>query len=400
MSERILCVDDDPAILDAYRRNLRKIAEIDVAASGEEALARMAEHGPYAVAIVDMHMPGMDGVQLLTRVREAAPDTVCMMLTGADDLRTAMSAVNEGHIFRFLAKPIPPTELVAAIAAGIHQHRLVTAERDLLEKTLAGSVRVMTEILSMVDPDSFGRAQEQRDLLRAVCERLHVADVWEIEVAAMLAGIGNVTIPPVVTLKARVGKELTPIEKDMLARVPEVGSRLLGNIPHLEKVARIVLYQNKDWEGRGFPVDGVAGEEIPFGARLLRVLRDLGQLEATGIDRARAVGTMRNKPGVYDPKLVEAVALIALTKPAAAARAVRSATMRELRPGMILGADLTTIDGKVLIGSGQALSETLLDRLRNFARISGIKEPITIVEVDPASGGSGHGQGTRSYLRR
>jgi hypothetical protein len=224
--------------------------------------------------------------------------------------------------------------------------------------------------------------------------------VWEIEVAAMLAGIGNVTIPPVVTLKARVGKELTPIEKDMLARVPEVGSRLLGNIPHLEKVARIVLYQNKDWEGRGFPVDGVAGEEIPFGARLLRVLRDLGQLEATGIDRARAVGTMRNKPGVYDPKLVEAVALIALTKPAAAARAVRSATMRELRPGMILGADLTTIDGKVLIGSGQALSETLLDRLRNFARISGIKEPITIVEVDPASGGSGHGQGTRSYLRR
>ncbi|HYW80723.1 MAG TPA: response regulator, partial [Thermoguttaceae bacterium] len=76
MSERILCVDDDPNILLAYQRALRKRFQIEIAMSGAEALTAIKQQGPYAVVVADMRMPGMDGVELLTHVKELAHDTV------------------------------------------------------------------------------------------------------------------------------------------------------------------------------------------------------------------------------------------------------------------------------------------------------------------------------------
>ena len=105
MTTRILCVDDDSNILIGYQRALRKQFQIEVALGGEEGLAAVRSQGPYAVIVADMRMPGMDGVELLAKVREIAPDTVRMMLTGNADQQTALEAVNQGHIFRFMTKP-------------------------------------------------------------------------------------------------------------------------------------------------------------------------------------------------------------------------------------------------------------------------------------------------------
>ncbi|NIQ03497.1 MAG: response regulator, partial [Nitrospinaceae bacterium] len=94
----------------------------------------------FAVVVSDMRMPDMDGIQFLSRVREHYPQTVRMMLTGYADVKTAMNAVNEGNIFRFMTKPCPPEVFEKVLSAGIEQYRLITAERDLLERTLKGSV--------------------------------------------------------------------------------------------------------------------------------------------------------------------------------------------------------------------------------------------------------------------
>ena len=91
MLEKILCVDDEPNILQAYQRSLRKDFQIDTADGGEQALALMASAGPYAVIVSDMRMPGMDGVQFLTSARALAPETVRIMLTGNADQKTAAS---------------------------------------------------------------------------------------------------------------------------------------------------------------------------------------------------------------------------------------------------------------------------------------------------------------------
>lgn len=231
MSDKILCVDDEASVLSAYQRALRKSVDIDIALGGEEGLRALMTGTKYAVIISDMNMPGMNGIQFLAKVKELAPDSVRMMLTGANDLTTAMNAVNEGNIFRFLTKPCSPEVLLRSIEAGIKQCRLITAERELLEKTLAGCIGVLTEILSLIDGEAFGRAEAMRGDIRVLAHQLGIADAWEVEVAAMLAQIGSVTVPPVVKLKAQAGRPLTAVELDMLQRIPEVGSMLLANVP-------------------------------------------------------------------------------------------------------------------------------------------------------------------------
>jgi DNA-binding NtrC family response regulator len=123
MSEKVLCVDDDTRVLDAYKRSFRNRFDIDTAEGGLEALAAIAEQGPYAVVVSDMMMPGMDGVEFLSEVRESAPDTVRIMLTGDAHLSTAIQAAREARVFRFLCKPCPASDLAEAIQAGLEQYR-------------------------------------------------------------------------------------------------------------------------------------------------------------------------------------------------------------------------------------------------------------------------------------
>ena len=82
MTDKILFVDDEPAVLDAYKRLLHREFDVNTALGGEEALLAIHEHGPYAVVISDMRMPGMNGAQLLAQVCRTAPDTIRMLLTG------------------------------------------------------------------------------------------------------------------------------------------------------------------------------------------------------------------------------------------------------------------------------------------------------------------------------
>lgn len=134
VGERILFVDDEAAVLDGYRRNLHQEFSITTAMGAESGLEAVGSDGPFAVVISDMRMPGMNGAEFLSLVRERAPDTTRMLLTGHADIDTAIRAVNQGNIFRFLAKPCEKEALVQAIESGIALYRTVTAERDLIKK--------------------------------------------------------------------------------------------------------------------------------------------------------------------------------------------------------------------------------------------------------------------------
>jgi PAS domain S-box-containing protein len=136
LSEKILLVDDDPAVLDGLRR-VQHGMKIETAVGGECGLEILQTNGPFAVVVSDMRMPLMDGVQFLAKVKAFAPSTVRMMLTGHADLDTAIAAVNEGSIFRFLTKPCSKETFKTAIHDALAQHRSAMAERSLLEKTSA-----------------------------------------------------------------------------------------------------------------------------------------------------------------------------------------------------------------------------------------------------------------------
>lgn len=378
-------MDDEPNILSGYQRSLRKLFEIETAPGGAEALVKIEESGPYAVLVTDMRMPGMDGIQFLQEARRVAPDSVRIMLTGNADQQTATQAVNEGRIFRFLNKPCSPEDLGHALTAGLEQYRLITAEKELLEKTLGGTIKMLMEILAAVDPDLFGRAQALRLNMRALADALGAAglvapsDLWPLELAALLARVGTVTVPPNVAGKARQGQALTEAEAKMWNRVPETGYTLLRNIPRLEPVAQIVRFQHKHFDGDGVPDGPVCGALIPLGARMLKVLLDLAEIEAGRVARPAAFTLMQRQAKRYDPEVLAAARLCLIqAEPPPPEVSSIAIPFRSLAPGHILAEDIRTVEGKSLLAAGRQITTVLMERLHNYAAIAEIKEPLCV----------------------
>ena len=363
---RILFVDDEPALLAALGRNLRsEHFELATATSGAAAIQMLRHQGPFAVIVSDLRMPEMDGVQLLRTARKVSPDTVRVLFTGQPDMERAIAAINEGEVFRLITKPCPRVQMAVMLQSAIKQYQLITAERVLLEQTLRGSIKALTEILSLTNPLAFGRASRLRQSMSALVSALGIPVNWHLEVAAMLSQIGCVLLSPVTIEKVYAGEPLSETEEDTMGRLPEVVEDILGNIPRLEPVREILRYQNKHFDGTGFPADTVCGEVIPWGARALKVVLDLDALETEGYTESLAFDIMRGRKGWYDPEILGSLA--ELRKSAAEAQ-VRELPVGLLQVGMVLAQDVRTSKGMLFIARGQEVTASLLVKLRNLSQ--------------------------------
>ena len=159
MNDKILLVDDEPKVLAAIQRQLRKQFRFETALSGEEALKIIDEKGPFAVVVSDYKMPGMNGIDFLCKVKTVDPDTVRMMLTGSADMSTAIAAVNEGSIFQFHPKPCPAETLGQAIKSGIDKYRETTDSQTEMKKvkmSLEQASQIQQTLAPKSDPDVEG----------------------------------------------------------------------------------------------------------------------------------------------------------------------------------------------------------------------------------------------------
>lgn len=387
-SLKVLCVDDEPSILDAFKRQLRGKFELDIAVGGKTGLQLVAERGPYAVVVSDMRMPMMDGIEFLKAVQKISPDSVRIMLTGNDDKKNAARAVNEGHIYRFLTKPCSLEDLTKALSDAATQYLLLAAEKDLLQNTLSGSVKLLTDILSLLDPASFGETMKLRAPIRNIVKELGIANAWDIELGAMLSNIGFITVPSFVTSRFRKGRLLQADERSLIEKVPSIGYSLINNIPRLGGVAKIVLYQHKHFDGSGHPSDNVKGENIPIGSRILKILKDLSQYESAGTPKIPALEKIQGKCGWYDGNILKIIVKVLGsidTSPSSNAETkIYEVTSHQLLIGQTLLSDVETIDGVLLIPGGAMITETLFERLTNYSRFIGIKEPIHVDCLIPA----------------
>ncbi|OLE29358.1 MAG: hypothetical protein AUG44_04585 [Actinobacteria bacterium 13_1_20CM_3_71_11] len=381
---RILLVDDEPNLLDALRRQLRREFSIETAGSGAEGLNVLRDKGPFVVVVSDFRMPGMDGATFLAAARGAAPDTTRVLLTGQADLAGTAAVVNQGQVFRLLLKPVGQDELIGALHDSVAYQQLRLAERVLLEETLQGSVRALMDVLALSNPAVFAHTNRIRRLTSALLDQLQAPDRWAIDLAAALAQLGAVSLPPAVTRRMESGLELTSTEKAMVEAVPDVSEQLLSTIPRLEPVRTVIRYSGKAYDGTGHPADSVTGEEIPLGARILRLVHDFEELTARGTSEAYAVTVLRKRPGRYDPNLLERLDAVVTGAGYVETRLVK---VTDLAPGMVLEADIKTGGGTVLVSRGQEVTATLLARVRNFAAMpDGIAEPIA-VNARPATAG-------------
>ena len=305
MNEKILCVDDDINILRAFRRLMQKEYMFEIANSGQAGLATIAEQGPFAVVVSDLKMPEMDGVQFLSTVREKSPDSIRVMLTGQADLETAIAAVNEGNIFRFLTKPCSPEILGKTLQAALEQYRLVTAERTLLRQTLVGSVQVVTNTLNLVNPVAFGQGSRLKPIIKHMATRLSLSQLWRFELAAMLSQIGCMTLPQALLQKVNAGRSLSIEEQELFATHPQIAKDLLIKIPRLELVARMIALQLNPPKERVWADDQESEDTVFIGANMLKVAVALDRLIAQGVAPRTAVADLRKKPEEYLPEVVD-----------------------------------------------------------------------------------------------
>lgn len=376
MSEKVLFVDDDQNILASYQRVFRKQFVLHTANGGEEGLATIAAHGPFAVIVSDMQMPSMNGVKFLTRARKVAPESVRMILTGYADMQMAVEAVNEGHIFRFLTKPCHPEALGKALMAGITQYRLITAEKELIEKTLSGALKVLTDVLSLVSPTAFGRASRVQRIVLDLAGALKAENPWQLEIAAMLSQLGCVTLPEETLDKVFRGRALSPLEVKIFRDHPKVGHDLIANIPRLEAIAAIIGYQEQHYDGSGIPGDGLRGPGIPLGARVLKVALDFDTLVSGGFGPDEALVRLRERAGWYDPAAVDA---LSKELEGQIRVEIHSVAVDGLCDGMIFAEEVRSTSGLLLIAKGQNVTHSLKLRLRNIVTNGGLTGPVRVI---------------------
>jgi response regulator RpfG family c-di-GMP phosphodiesterase len=360
----------------AYKRQFRKHFEIDTAQGGDKALRFLDDRGPYAVVVSDMRMPDMNGIELLKRIKAKSPDTVRIMLTGNNDQQTAIDAINDGNIFRFLSKPCPPKTLAVALIAGLEQYRLITAERELLEKTLKSIIRVLTDILSLVNPEAFGRTTRLKRLMHDLALAMALPQVWSLESAALLSQVGAVLMPQGVLQKLYSNTALSQEERQIVDMQPSVASNLIAKIPRMEEIAEIIQYQEKNFDGSGIPIDDVSGEKIPVGARLLKAILDFDTWESSGMSPAQSLVRMNKEAHRYDPEVFVALQRI---KSVGTSTQVCDVKVKQLTDGMFLAEDARTKTGLLVVARGQETSSSVREFLINFHRSGILIEPLRIV---------------------
>ncbi len=372
--EKVLFVDDEPKILEAYRRTLRKDFKVVSAEGGSEGLQILEAEGPFPVIVSDMNMPEMNGVQFLSEVKKRYPQSVRIMLTGNADQKTASEAINVGDVYRFLNKPCPPDKMTEAINDALGYYYVQNAEKDMLENTVRGSISALSEILSMAQPKIFGRVNRLKTLASRCATQLGLDNVWEIESIASLSQIGIVSLPDALQQKVINGDVLSDQERELVAAHPQVAASLVGKIAKLESVAEAIRWQQAEFNQSIAP-EAPTGTDIPIGARVIKVLNDYLCFYAQVKDMGAARAMLLGNEDAYDADVLAAVETLLEDDAKGVATNIN---VSQIKAGMVLAQDVLTVSGALLIENGFEVSETMATRLINFWRNGEISEQLAV----------------------
>ena len=388
MTEKVLFVDDDARILNAFKRRLYKKYTFHTAVGAEEGFETLKKHGPFAVVISDQQMPGMDGITFLKKVMDDYPITVRMMLTGNADRATALNSVNESHVFRFLNKPCSLEQLTTSIDDAVSQHKLLRTEKELLENTLAGSVKLLVDILALRDPHAVHAVGPMRKAARKFARYLGHNRTWELDMAVMLSSIGDIALPAQVRNKLASNEPLNEVEKEIYKSSPGLARDLLRNIPRLQPIAEAIYYQNKGFDGSGYPQDNAVAKDIPLNARILAIVKNMLLLSGGQAPNDQTFIQLAEQGVQYDPQLLEAAHKCFLNievQEVSMEEEEREVTISQLLPGDFLLENLETETGEMALAANNEITEAMLAKIRQYHKLNSLKEPVSIRRTDEKS---------------
>ncbi|HEV7801040.1 MAG TPA: HD domain-containing phosphohydrolase, partial [Burkholderiales bacterium] len=349
----VLCVDDESNILNALRRLLRPRGyRVLTAESGAEGLS-LIEGERVDLVLSDMRMPEMNGAHFLEQVKARSPDTVRILLTGYADLASTVAAVNNGGIYRYIAKPWDDTALTDIVGDALERKRLQreqarleklthhqneelkvlnamlearvkarTAElenthgalkeaHDKLKKSFFTSVKVFSNLIELREGALAGHSRQVAETARRLAKRMQLESVQmqDVMLGGLLHGIGELGVPDTVLRKAWTA--LSDEERTVLVRQPEKAQAALMALDQLSQAGKIIRSYRERYDGYGYP-DGLRGDAIPLGARILAVAHDYeaaqeGTLTGRWLSKAQAREHIAAGSGNrYDPEVVAA----------------------------------------------------------------------------------------------
>ena len=287
-SARILIADDDREIRDVLREFLRGHYECETARSAEEALDLIAARD-FQLVLSDIEMGGMSGLELASRAREIAPETVMIVISGTQTVEGAVGALRAGA-FDFVTKPFDLEQVEMAVCRALEHQELIASKRgyesrlqelisertaeldralDSLEGAYRMTLKALVSALEARDHETHGHSERVVTLsLRLGREmRLDPEQMRSLEFGSLLHDIGKIGVPDSILRKP---SPLTPQEWEKMRQHPALGERILSGIEFLRGAARVVAEHHEKWDGTGYPL-GLSGEQTDISTRVFAV---------------------------------------------------------------------------------------------------------------------------------
>jgi response regulator RpfG family c-di-GMP phosphodiesterase len=411
---RILLVDDDLDLLETLQEQLRCEGFHVTACLSPEAALDAVRATEFATIVSDQHMPNMTGLEFFGRLKECQPLASCVLITGVLALDTVISAINQGDIFRFLAKPWSRAELLATIGNAVQRYRLLTDNARLRADTLHLNrqlVNANTELLVKMEQliEQKNRLDEANDALNEnfdhslglcyriintfnpllgartkatveLCRKMTQTDELTSEekhvlmASAWLHDIGLVGVDRDILHKFLTRRdECTREDWISIRQHPIYGQTMAAFVDRLNNVGATIRAHHERFDGAGYP-DKLGGQAIPWTARCLAVAA--GFVE-TGLPAEKAGDAIVAESGrAYDPDAVRL--FFKSTKTSELPRQVRELTLNELRPGMHLARGIFSPAGLLLIPEGQELTTPTIAKIKNHNLLTNVTQRLLV----------------------
>jgi len=322
---KILVVDDEVPNLRLLRRVLSPDHEILEATGGEEAVAILQKEN-ISLIITDQRMPAMTGVQLLEESLKIRPDAIKILLTGYTDVQALIDAINAGHVYKYIPKPWDADELKLTVKRALEAFELKESNDKLvielssalseLEMLSVGTIRALADALDAKCDYTAGHSLRVSRIAVLIGRQLGLTDehLRDLELGGILHDIGKIGVPESILWKP---DKLTDEEKSIMSRHPVKSAEIIGDLKGLKRAREYVKHHHEYYDGNGYP-DGLSGETIPIGARIILVSDAYDAMTTDrpyrkAIGHVRAIEELKKLAGTqFDPTVVNA--LLALTE--------------------------------------------------------------------------------------
>lgn len=365
----ILAVDDVEQNLDILVETLSDDYDVAIALDGPTALEVADQICPDLV-LLDIMMPGMDGYEVCEKLKKmpSMRDVPVIFVTAMSDINNEMRGFEVGGE-DYITKPYNPAIILARVQTHLNLFTARRSLKDMLDKTLKGSVHLLTDILSLASPAAFGQSSRVRRHVRAMVKELDLPSVWRFELAAMLSQLGCVTLPGETLNEIFLGNAINSTDREAFEEHPQVGAELLMHIPRLETVAQMVARQRD-------PIDVFSDTPVEdmdiadLGGQLIRMAVDFDDLSVRGMDTEEVLASMDNKSVQYLPGFMELFSKV--VRNTALKMTYREIKANEVSPGMILDQDVISDTGALVVRKGMEVSSSvynILKRMGNAGKI-------------------------------